>query len=360
MSLHVRGIVAGYGGVPVLHGVDLEAGPGELVSVLGASGSGKTTLLRVVAGLHRPDAGAVHLAGEDVTGVAPERRRVGLVPQEGALFSHLDVAGNVGFGLLPAGLARLRVDRAARSGARERVRELLELVGLTGKADRMPHQLSGGERRRVALARALAPRPSVVLLDEPFSALDAGLREQVRGDAVAALRAAGSTAVLITHDRREALSVSDRVAVLHDGRLEQTAGPRELYARPATARVAAFVGDAALLPGQAAGGRVTTALGSAAIAGAPASSRGRDGTAEVVAVLRPEGLRIAGPAGRGAPAVVEHVEFLGDAVLVTARPEQDTGNGPVVRIRTGADGQWRPGDRCRVHADGPVHVVPRT
>ncbi|BBG02453.1 MULTISPECIES: ABC transporter ATP-binding protein [Pseudonocardia] len=351
MTLTVRGIVAGYGGDPVLHGVDLDVRAGELVSVLGASGSGKTTLLRVAAGLHRPDAGRVLVGGVDVTGVAPERRRVGLVPQEGALFAHLDVRGNVGFGLAPTGLARLRPDRAARAVARDRVAELLDLVGLAGKADRMPHQLSGGERRRVALARALAPRPEVVLLDEPFSALDAGLREQVRGDAVAALRIAGSTAVLITHDRREALSVSDRVAVLHDGLLEQTAEPRELYATPATARVAGFVGDAALLPGTATGDRVRTALGSAPLrpGSAPAG--------EVLAVLRPEQLRLTpqtGPGDVGALAAVEQVEFLGEALLVTARPE----GGPAVRVRAAAGEGWRTGDVCRVHTDGPVHVVP--
>ncbi|GAA1379798.1 ABC transporter ATP-binding protein [Pseudonocardia kongjuensis] len=350
MTLTVRGIVAGYGGDPVLHGVDLDVRAGELVSVLGASGSGKTTLLRVAAGLHRPDAGRVLVGGADVTDVSPERRRVGLVPQEGALFAHLDVRGNVGFGLVPTGLARLRPDRAARAAARDRVAELLDLVGLAGKADRMPHQLSGGERRRVALARALAPRPEVVLLDEPFSALDAGLREQVRGDAVAALRIAGSTAVLITHDRREALSVSDRVAVLHDGRLEQTAAPRELYATPATARVAGFVGDAALLPGTATGDRVSTALGSAPLRpGCPAG--------EVLAVLRPEQLRLTaqtGPGAAGALAAVEQVEFLGEALLVTARPE----GGPAVRVRAAAGEGWRAGDVCRVHTDGPVHVVP--
>ncbi|WP_218162933.1 ABC transporter ATP-binding protein [Pseudonocardia ammonioxydans] len=347
MALTVRGIVAGYGHEPVLHGVDLEAGPGELVSVLGASGSGKTTLLRVVAGLHRPRAGSVHLGADDVTAVAPEQRGVGLVPQEGALFAHLSVARNVGFGLAPTGRARLRRTAAATAAARARVGELLDLVGLAGTADRMPHQLSGGERRRVALARALAPRPRVVLLDEPFSALDAGLREQVRGEVVAALRAAGSTAVLITHDRREALSVSDRVAVLHDGRVEQTAAPRELYATPATARVARFVGDAALLPGRVRGGEVETVLGRSPV-------RAGAATGAVLAVLRPEQLRIAAPTGTGVAAEIVDVEFLGDALLVTARPD----GGPAVRVRAPAGEPWRPGERCRVAAAGPVHVVP--
>jgi len=349
MTLEINGIVAGYGGEPVLHGIDLAVGVGELVAVLGASGSGKTTLLRVVAGLHRPDAGTVHLGGDDVTGLAPERRRVGLVPQEGALFAHLTVARNIGFGLVPPGLARLRRPAGARASARARVEEMLELVGLTDKADRMPHQLSGGERRRVALARALAPRPQVVLLDEPFSALDSGLREQVRGEVVEALRAAGGTAVLITHDRREALSVSDRVAVLHAGRLEQTAEPRELYAGPATARVAGFVGDAALLPATAAGDRVRTVLG-------PALRRpGATPDGSVLAVLRPEQLRITGADGpEGSSGTVERVEFVGDALLVTAQPD----GGPAVRVRAEPGAGWRAGDRCRLYTDGPVHVVP--
>lgn len=351
MSLRVRGVVAGYGGPAVLHGVDLDAAPGELLAVLGASGSGKTTLLRVVAGLHRPDAGTVALGGHDVTGTPPERRRVGLVPQDGALFAHLDVAGNVGFGLAAGGLARWRWSAAERAAARARVRHLLELVGLADKGTRMPHELSGGERRRVALARALAPEPAVVLLDEPFSALDAGLREQVRADAVAALRAAGATTVLITHDRREALSVSDRVAVLDGGRLLQTASPRELYAAPATARVAGFVGDVTLLPGRCDGDRVHTALGWSPVRRA---GTGTPDDPAVLVVLRPEQLRITGPAGTGAPAEVVGTEFVGGSLLVTARP----GGGRPVRMRTAAQAGWAPGDRCRVRIDGPVHVVP--
>ncbi|MBP2367947.1 ABC transporter ATP-binding protein [Pseudonocardia parietis] len=348
MTLTVRGIVAGYGRGPVLHGVDLDAGPAELVSVLGASGSGKTTLLRVVAGLHRPDGGTVRFGDDDVTAVAPERRRVGLVPQEGALFAHLSVARNIGFGLTPGRRAPLGRSAAA-AAARERVGELLELVGLADKAGRMPHQLSGGERRRVALARALAPRPRVVLLDEPFSALDAGLREQVRGEVVTALRAAGSTAVLITHDRREALSVSDRIAVLHGGRVEQTATPRELYAAPATARVARFVGDTALLPGTVCGAHVETVVGRAPMR-APAPGPGD----AVLVVLRPEQLRLTGPGAGGAPGEVVHVEFLGEALLVGARPD----GGPTVRVRAAPGEHWRPGDRCCVRIEGPVHVVP--
>lgn len=364
-ALAVRGIVAGYGGTPVLHGVDLDAAPGELLSVLGASGSGKTTLLRVVAGLHTPAAGTVLLDGRDVTAVAPERRRVGLVPQEGALFAHLTVAANVGFGLVPRGRSRWGArGAAARRAARERVGELLELVGLAAMAHRMPHALSGGERRRVALARALAPRPGVVLFDEPFSALDGGLREQVRGEVVDALRAAGGTGVLITHDRREALSVSDRVAVLHDGRLEQTASPRELYGTPVSAHVAGLVGDAVLLPGHVDGGRVDTALGRVALApsGAPGPAGAPHGP--VTAVLRPEQLRLTGPSAAGAgpgaadragaAAEVVAVRFVGEALLVTVRPE----GGPPVRVRTAAGERWRPGDRCRVRIGGAVHVVP--
>jgi iron(III) transport system ATP-binding protein len=220
VALHIAGVHAGHPGVAVLRGVDLHVPGGALAAVLGGSGCGKTTLLRVVAGFHPLDAGTVRLGGRLVAGdgvdMAPERRRVGLVPQEGALFGHLTVAGNVGFGL----------DRAARRGGR--VQEMLELVGLPGYERRMPAELSGGQQQRVALARALAPSPDVVLLDEPFTALDAGLRSEVRDEVRAALRRAGTTAVLVTHDQQEALGCADVVAVLRDGRVVQAAGPREL------------------------------------------------------------------------------------------------------------------------------------
>ena len=228
----VRGVHKSYGDHRVLRGVDLTIETGSLTAILGASGSGKTTLLRILAGFERADSGTITMGDRVVDDghrhLAPERRRVGYVPQEGALFPHLSVAGNVAFGL----------DRAARRG--ERVSELLELVGLGDLGHRYPHQLSGGQQQRVALARALAINPAIVLLDEPFSSLDAALRASVRADVVTALRTAGATALLVTHDQDEALSMADRVAVLRDGVIAQIGAPQQLYDRPADVDLAGF------------------------------------------------------------------------------------------------------------------------
>jgi len=233
-QLEVTGLYKAFGAHQVLAGADLAVPAGSLTAILGASGSGKTTLLRVLAGFERPDAGTVRIGGEPADGpgvhLPPERRRIGYVPQEGSLFPHLTAAGNVAFGL-PAG--QRRGPKAAG---------LLEQVGLAGLGRRYPHQLSGGQQQRVALARALAIDPAVVLLDEPFASLDAGLRASVRADLRRLLAGAGITAVLVTHDQDEALSVADRVAVLRDGQIAQYAAPQELYDRPADADLARFVG----------------------------------------------------------------------------------------------------------------------
>ena len=212
---------------------------GSFTAVLGASGSGKTTLLRVIAGFERIESGVVRLGttvfDDGRTSLPPERRRIGYVPQDGALFPHLRVAANVGFGL-------------PRS-SRRKVGALLEAVGLTGLERRYPHQLSGGQQQRVALARALAIEPEVVLLDEPFSSLDAAMRASVRQEVAQILRARGTTTVLVTHDQDEALSMAERVAVLADGRIVANARPEELYRSPLDADLAGFVGEANLLPG---------------------------------------------------------------------------------------------------------------
>ncbi len=306
-ELQVDALGKAFDGPPVLDGVGFDVQAGQLVAILGASGSGKTTLLRLICGFERVDTGTITLAGRPVAGpglhVATERRRVGYVAQEGALFPHLSVAENVLFGLP-------RPDRrdARRAGA------LLELVGLPAAyAGRGPHQLSGGEQQRVALARALAPAPRLVLLDEPFSALDAALRVETRLAVAASLAAAGATAVLVTHDQAEALSLGSRVGVLRRGTMVQMDTPETLYRTPADLELARFVGDAVVLRGQASGGRVTCCLGLVPLQ-APA-----EGAVEVL--IRPEQLRL----GRGGQTVrVEQVLFHGPDASVRLRLRDGT------------------------------------
>jgi iron(III) transport system ATP-binding protein len=222
----------------VVDHVSFDVTDGELLAMVGPSGCGKSTLLRLIAGLDRAASGRIVLAGVDVTALPPERRRIGLVFQDHALFPHRSVAQNISFGLR-------HLDRRARVG---RVDDLLELVRLPGIAKRYPHELSGGEQQRIALARALAPDPAVVLLDEPFASLDPSLRDEVRNDVVAALRERNAAAVLVTHDREEALSLGDRVAVMSSGQLLQIDRPMEVYERPIDRFVAEFLGDASFLP----------------------------------------------------------------------------------------------------------------
>jgi iron(III) transport system ATP-binding protein len=319
---------------PVLRGVDLEVPEGSFVALLGPSGCGKTTLLRVVAGFERLDGGTVEIAGAPASGPGlhrpPERRGVGVVPQEGALFPHLSVRDNVAFGLA----------RGARPGTR--ADELLELVGLPGLGNRMPHELSGGQQQRVAVARALAPEPCLILLDEPFSALDAGLRAQVRAEVKASLALAGATALLVTHDQQEALSVADLVAVMRDGRVVQAGRPSEVYADPVDLWVATFVGEAVVLRGQAHDGAVTCSLG---------RLRGRGAaTGAVDVVLRPEQLEVDPPDLEAVDAIVTERLFFGhDALLRLLLPD-----GASVTART--PGQPLPdvGAVVRVGCRGPV------
>jgi iron(III) transport system ATP-binding protein len=254
-DVRIAGLTKSFGGTAILRGVDLVVPSGALFAILGASGSGKTTLLRLVSGFERADSGVIEIDGRQAAGpgvhAPPERRQVGYVAQEGSLFPHLSVAANVVFGLA----------RSER-GDRRKAEALLESVGLPASyASRGPHELSGGEQQRVALARALAPRPKLVLLDEPFSALDAALRIETRQAVAGILQAAGATALLVTHDQSEALSMGLEVAVLRDGALAQVAAPEKLYREPADADLAQFVGEAVLLPGLAAGGFATCALG---------------------------------------------------------------------------------------------------
>ena len=252
LALRTLALTKRFGEVAAVDAVDLDVRRGEFLGVLGPSGCGKTTLLRLIAGFERPDAGGIEIGGRVVAGprrmLAPEERRIGMVFQESALFPHLDVAGNIGFGI-------------PRRGRESRVAELVALVGLAGLQHRMPHELSGGQQQRVALARALAPDPTLILLDEPFSNLDATLRAQLRGEVREILRSAGATTAFVTHDQSEALEISDRVAVMRAGRIEQLATPDEIYLRPVNRFVAGFVGEANLLPGEVRHGEVQTLVG---------------------------------------------------------------------------------------------------
>lgn len=310
----------------MLRGVELTVPEGTLTAILGASGSGKTTLLRIVMGLVEANAGTIAVDGTIVAdskrvNVPTDKRSVGYVAQEGALFPHLTVAGNVGFGLP-------RSER--RKGIR--VSEALALVGLDDSyGHRRPQELSGGEQRRVGLARALAPRPRLVLLDEPFSGLDAALRVDTREAVVRALVRGGTTAVLVTHDQAEALSMGTEVAVLRDGRLVQTGPPSEVYRQPVDVAVARAIGEAIVLPGNAGLGRVTCALGEVDVLDGPA-----DGPVEVV--IRPEQIQLARIDSGGKPSdegvqarVVDHVYYGPDTVIHLALQSDP---GTVVKTRT--------------------------
>lgn len=333
LVIDATGITKRYGDVVALDACDLSVPAGAVVTLLGPSGTGKSTMLRILAGFDRPDAGTVDIRGRRVVGpgvfVPPEQRRVGVVLQDYALFPHMDVRSNVAYGL-------------ARAPDRDRrVEEILEVVGLAGLGKRYPHELSGGQQQRVALARAMAPRPDVIILDEPFSNLDDTLRSRVRGEIIAILREAGATALFITHDQEEALSISDLVAVMNHGRIVQMATPQELYWKPATAWVGQFVGDANFIAGFAGGGKVECVVGTFP----------GEGEGEVSVMIRPESVRLAvDPQGR---AVVEGREFFGHDQLVTVAFD----DGTTLRSRLGPGDFFRPGDRVEVMVD-TVTVFP--
>ena len=302
-AICIHGVSKRFGSVQAVDDAHLCVERGELVALLGPSGCGKTTLLRLVAGFEQPDAGELRLGNRVVadadTWVPPERRRVGLVFQDYALFSHLTVSENVGFGL-------------PRRGRGERVAELLELTSLTPVAGRYPHQLSGGQQQRVAVARALAPRPDVVLLDEPWSNIDPILRASMRDELSAILRAAHATVLLVTHDREEAFSIADRVALMSEGSIAQAGTPEEIYRTPTSRWTATFSGPGNFVPGKLRDGLVETLLGRFPAAN---TANGNEGRVDVL--IRPEALELeVDPAG--AAEVVER-EFRGHDVLYRVR-----------------------------------------
>jgi iron(III) transport system ATP-binding protein len=314
----------------VLHDVSLRIESGTLGAVLGPSGSGKSTLLRCIAGLHGALSGTIRSGGRDLHVLPAERRRVGLVPQDGALFPHLTVGQNVAFGLGRAERRRRRVD------------ELLELVELPGLAGRYPHELSGGQAQRVALARALAPAPEVVLLDEPFSALDATLRGSVRDQVRRALAETATTAILVTHDQTEALSIADRLIVLDDGRVRQVGAPEEVYRHPVDLWTGRFVGEAIVLAGEGRGTHVTTTLGDLRLVDSAVGA--------VTVLIRPEQIRIV--AGSGTPARVVSVDYFGHDALVDLDLVADSGIRMSARLATPV--ALREGDLVNLQVVDPV------
>ena len=345
-SVQLNGITAGYGGPPVLTELDLVVRSGEFIAILGSSGSGKTTLLRVIAGFLKPLSGTVafgdHIVSSAKVWVPTEKRKVGIVPQEGALFPHLDVIGNIEFGVKKSPSSQMRVQ------------EVLEMVGMSDYAKARPQELSGGQQQRIALARALAPRPEVLLLDEPFTALDAGLRTSLRAEVRQLLSDLGTTSILVTHDQEEALSIADRVAVMRNGQLVQLATPLDLYATPIDIDVARFVGDSVELKAELISPQhVRTSLGDI-----PVKSGSNTQSPSLVAVLRPEQLivTLVGTENSDANGTVTNVNYHGHDSLI----EIQLNSGEAVAVRVPGEPSVRTGEQVHVSASGDASTFPAT
>ena len=337
--LSISDVSISFGQTDVLTAVSLKLEKGQLLAVLGSSGAGKSTLLRLLAGFERPAEGEIELDGKLLSSketlVLPEQRSIGIVPQDAALFPHLTVSENIGFGL----------GKLAPAERKARVSELLALTRMTEFADRRPDQLSGGQAQRVALARALAPKPKLVLLDEPFSALDAELRAELREEVREVLRAEGATAILVTHDQEEALSLADRVAVLRAGEIIQVGSPAEIYNSPADVGIATFLGDSVLVDGVVAEGKIVTDLGKLT-----PLNQVTEGDQGVVAI-RSENFYLQ-PNPKGDSEVVGRVFFGHDAVVEVRTPK--------LTIRARSNGPFAPevGMRVTVWVRGSVNFYP--
>ncbi|MGL4209115.1 MAG: ABC transporter ATP-binding protein, partial [Candidatus Adiutrix sp.] len=325
-----------FGSHKALKGVDLEVRKGEFFTLLGPSGCGKTTLLRIIAGLELPDSGHVFLGGGDITNLPAAKRQVNTVFQSYALFPHLNIFENVAFGL--------KARNVEPSEVRKRVAENLEMLGLEGLEKRYPHQLSGGQKQRVALARALVNKPDILLLDEPMSALDAHLRAQVQEDLRRLQRNIGQTFILVTHDQDEAMVVSDRIAVMNNGLVEQVGEPRDVYSRPRNKFVAEFLGAANIIKARRDGGRVVTSLGSFDLSAAPQWDEGS-------LAIRPEHI-VLGDAPIGdqnwVKAEVREAIYRGQSLdlwLAAANSHDETQDPCRVRVRTHSKGCLAPGDQ---------------
>ena len=347
--LTLNGLVKRFGTNTVVHGFDLAVERGEFISLLGPSGCGKTTVLRMIAGFETPSAGSLIINGQDVTRKRPAERNVGMVFQAYALFPNMTVADNIAFGM--------KIANKPKAEITARVAEMLALIKLPDLAQRYPYQLSGGQQQRVALARALAIKPQVLLLDEPLSALDAKIRVSLREEIRALQRELGITTIFVTHDQEEALSMSDRVVVMNEGRAEQIGTPHVIYNTPKTRFVASFVGTLNMLDAivhDAAQGAITIAGHPVRVA---AGLEGLSASAPCTVALRPESLSInpATPAANALPCTIEDIQFLGAIVRIKARCGEhvlsvDTFN------QTGAPAFAR-GDAIALHFDSDQIVV---
>lgn len=347
--LKITGVHRSFNGVEVLKGLTLAVRRGTTTAIVGPSGSGKTTLLRLIAGFDEPDRGSLSLDGQSVAGpgvfVPAHKRSIGYVAQDGALFPHLTVGGNIAFGL--------ERRSQSRQALRARVQQLLKMVSLESSyAERRPHELSGGQQQRVALARALARKPSLMLLDEPFSALDAGLRTATRKAVAVTLATTGVTTVLVTHDQPEALSFSDQVAVIRGGTLAQIGAPTVVYSQPKDQQTAEFLGETVILEATVRGESALCALGAIPVLGSP-----RHGPVKLM--LRPEQIRITdnGPIS----GTVIDADFFGPDTSITVQldPTPEDPAGTIVTIRHWHAGTTQIGTRLHLEVEGPGITFPQ-
>ncbi|CAB4575857.1 MAG: ATP-binding cassette domain-containing protein [Actinobacteria bacterium] len=339
-SLSVSHLFVNFGDREVISDLSLDLAEGEIASLLGPSGCGKTTLLRAIAGLIQPSAGTIRF-GSQLVGVSsvvlpPSKRKTGYVPQQGALFPHLSVAKNISFGLDREQYSQSEISQIAA--------EMISLIGMSGLEDRMPYQLSGGQQMRVALARALAIKPKLILLDEPFAALDAAFRDELRTEVIGLLRSLGSTALLVTHDREEALVSSDRVILMRGGQVAQSGTPEEVYEAPNSAETAASTGDVLTLPA------LKSALGVIDYPLSISKSSSADGQSGYV-VIRPEEIRVSKEIGNGQEGVLKHIDYYGhDAMLTIDLTRSST----IIRARVAGPAEFTVGQKVYLEHVGPV------
>ena len=344
-SLSVSHLTVNVGSRTVISDLSFELRQGEIASLLGPSGCGKTTLLRAIAGLIQPASGAIRF-GSQLVGVSsvvlpPHKRGTGYVPQQGALFPHLTVAKNIAFGL--------DKNTYTKSEIADITHEMIGLIGMKGMEDRLPSQLSGGQQTRVALARALAIKPKLILLDEPFSALDAVLRDELRTEVVGLLRGLGSTAILVTHDREEALVSSDRVILMRDGKVAQNGTPEEVYEAPISPEIAASTGDVLILPAQQSGTGATFYPLSLAGAASIGSETG-------YVVIRPEEIRVSTSADMGVEGSLIHIDYYGhDAMLTVSVAQSST----PIKARVAGPADFSVGQKVYLQHLGPVRYFSR-